>query len=153
MDTVELTLIPQSNPTTADASEAAVTEAKKLYQAISDCSDLNPDPVDQDDEDMEDAAERIVFEGDYQPVEGYEGVYAGNAGGGLPPPIPGSGGWITAENMHEFFDADGNWIGGGNATVIGDEEEGVSDELGGGAGVVHGRDEEETGESKRARVE
>jgi chloride channel, nucleotide-sensitive, 1A len=27
-----------------------------------------------------------------------------------PPPFPGSGGWITAENVGEYFDAEGNWI-------------------------------------------
>lgn len=155
-DTVELTLIPTNsgNPqTTAAPSESAAPEAKKLFDAISDCSNLNPDPADQDDEDMEDNAERIVFEGDYQPIEGYQGVYVGASGGGLPPPMPGSGGWITAENMNEYFDADGNWIGGGDVTVIGDEEEGEAEELGEGAGAVHGRDEDDAADSKRARVE
>jgi nucleotide-sensitive chloride channel 1A len=71
--------------------------------------------------------------------------------------MPGSGGWITAENVHEYFDAEGNWMG---------EEEGVSGELGEGAGAVHARGEEEQegvtnggghgeeeGEAKRARRE
>lgn len=69
--------------------------------------------------------------------------------------MPGSTGWITAENVNEFFDADGNWIGG-------NEEEGVSGELGEGAGTVHGRGEEgveavnghetdDAGETKRPR--
>jgi len=45
----------------------------------------------------------------------------GSGDGGLPPPVPGSGGWITAENA-------GTWGGGG---------------LGPGAGVVRAREEEE----------
>ncbi|KAM7186965.1 Regulator of volume decrease after cellular swelling domain containing protein [Rhypophila sp. PSN 637] len=156
-ETIELTLIPSSTsttPTPSDTTTTATPEAKKLYEAIAECSNLNPDPVDQDDEDMEDNADRIVFEGEYQPVQGYEGVYVGNSAGGLPPPMPGSGGWITAENMHEYFDADGNWIGGGDVTVIGDEEEGTeTEELGEGAGNVHARDEDDAAESKRPRVE
>jgi len=41
---------------------------------------------------------------------------------------PGAGGWITSENMHEFIDADGNFIGGGA--------------LGAGAGTIRTRDDE-----------
>ena len=52
----------------------------------------------------------------------------------MPPPMPGSSGWITAENAHEFFDEDGNWIGGHSVGGGG---------LGGGAGRVRGRDEVE----------
>jgi nucleotide-sensitive chloride channel 1A len=51
--------------------------------------------------------------------------------------MPGSSGWITAENVHEFFDEAGNWIGGE------EEEEGISGELGEGAGTVHAREEGE----------
>lgn len=43
--------------------------------------------------------------------------------------MPGSGGWITAENVGEFFDGDGNFRGAGS--------------LGEGAGSVRGRDEVE----------
>ena len=79
------------------------------------------------DED-EDEEDRIVFEGEHNAVavEGFSGVFTGSADGGLPPPMPGSSGWITAENVHEYFDEDGNWIGEG----------GVSGELGDGAGRV-----------------
>lgn len=70
--------------------------------------------------------------------------------------MPGSSGWITAENVHEYFDEEGNWIG--------DDEGGggVSGELGDGAGTVHGRGEDDgvngdgslqESESKRPRVE
>lgn len=27
--------------------------------------------------------------------------------------MPGSGGWITAENVEQFFDEEGNWRGRG----------------------------------------
>jgi nucleotide-sensitive chloride channel 1A len=38
--------------------------------------------------------------------------------GSLPPPFPGSGGWITADNVNEYFDEDGNWIGGGDVEPL-----------------------------------
>ncbi len=161
-DTVELTLIPQ--PTSPPAPPADTTAAPKpdatlLFEAISECSNLNPDPVqdgdgDDDDEDADGA--QVIFEGDYETVEGFSGVFAGARDGGLPPAMPGSGGWITAENVHEYFDEEGNWIGG-------EEEEGG--ELGEGAGTVHAREEEDgeavngdgegegEGEVKRARRE
>lgn len=136
-ETVELTMIPP--PSAPTDEEPIVTgekpsETAKLFEAISECSNLNPDPLEDGDEDDED--ERIIFEADHEALEGYTAVYTGSADGGLPPPMPGSSGWITADNVHEFFDADGNWIGG--------EEEGVSGELGDGAGRVHAREEEET---------
>ncbi|KAK4466979.1 regulator of volume decrease after cellular swelling-domain-containing protein [Cladorrhinum samala] len=160
-ETVELTLIPSPASSSTDQLEEtatpAKTEAVKLFEAISECSNLNPDPVQEGDEDEDDeVGGRIIFEGDHQPheaIEGFTGVFAGAADGGLPPAMPGSGGWITAENVHEFFDAEGNWIGGG------DEEEGAGEELGEGAGAVHPRDEEgegvnghEGGESESKRV-
>ncbi len=152
-DTLELTLIPASAaPSTgADATDGSPTasETSKLFEAISECSNLNPDPVDGEDDDDDD--DRIIFEADHEALEGFTGVFAGSGGGGLPPPLPGSSGWITAENVHEYFDEDGNWIG----------EEGVSGELGEGAGAVHSREDEEEvsgeangdGDSKRPRTE
>ena len=51
--------------------------------------------------------------------------------------MPGSSGWITAENMHEFIDENGNWIEGDN-----EGDDGQSDEpLGPGAGTVRARDD------------
>ncbi|GKT84382.1 FPD1 benzoylformate decarboxylase [Colletotrichum tofieldiae] len=143
-DTIDLTLVP--------AITAGVqADVQKFYDAISTCSDLHPDPVDEEDEE-EDG--RIVFEGEHEPVEGYTGVMYGAHDGGLPPAFPGSGGWITAENVHEHFDADGNWIGQNG----GEEEEGG--ELGEGAGRVRGHDEVNDGvnghddpDNKRPRVD
>lgn len=69
------------------------------------CADLHPDPDDGDD-----GAD--VFD----------------------ETAPGATGWITAENMGDFMDADGNFTG----TIIGGEEE----DLGPGAGTVRQREEE-----------
>lgn len=72
---------------------------------------------------------------------------------GLPPPMPGSGGWITAENMGEFFDEEGNWRGGelgAGAGVVRERGEGEGEGEGEGPGV-DGEEEEE--EAKRRRVE
>ncbi|KAF7562329.1 hypothetical protein G7046_g1818 [Stylonectria norvegica] len=146
-DTVELTIIPP-------ATDSAPSAAKQLYEAMATCSDLHPDPNDGDDDDDDD---RIVFEGSaqYEALEGFSGVLRGGASTeGLPPPMPGSNGWITAENMHEFFDEEGNWIGQGA-----DEAE-----LGEGAGRVRAHEETEgdsvnghgsteDSENKRARVD
>lgn len=148
-DTVELTIIPPPPATTANATTTTTTdddtttapaaasrnapksEAALLFAAISACAELHPDPTDDDDDDDEyEPDDRIVFEA----ADGFApaaGVFRGDPDGGLPPPMPGSSGWITADNVADYFDADGNWIGG------------VSGELGEGAGRVRGRDEVE----------
>ena len=85
-----------------------------------------------EDGDAEDA--NIVFESDVN-REGYTVTDPPDSSwGDLPPPMPGSWGWITAENVGEFFDEEGNWKG-----------EGEPPRLGGGVGVVRGREEEEDG--------
>lgn len=140
---VELTLIPTGS------------DVQALFDAVSNCSNLHPDPM-QEDEDMEDGNGdgRIVFEGNvgYEGISGLPGVVQGSDSGGLPPPFPGSGGWITADNVNEYFDADGNFIGGSGEVEI----------LGEGAGRVRARDEvdgnevnghDETDENKRARTD
>lgn len=142
-NTVELTISP-----------AESEDAQKLYDAVANCSNLHPDPAHGDGED--DDCDRIVFESsvDNISVEGLPGVFRGAVDGGLPPPMPGSGGWITAENVHEFFDEQGNWVAGQN----GEADEG--EELGDGAGRTRQYDEVggdvngvEDSESKRVRVE
>lgn len=143
-NTVELTIQP------TDAADA-----QKLYDAIANCSNLHPDPVNGDEEE-EDDYDRVVFESnaEEEAVEGFSGVLRGATDGGLPPPMPGSGGWITADNVHEYFDEDGNWIGGNN-------EGGENEELGEGAGRTRLRDEVDGEavnggddlENKRPRVE
>lgn len=107
---------------------------------MANCSDLNPDPNDGEEDEEEEYADRIIFESsaEHEAIEGYTSVWRGTADGSLPPPLPGSGGWITAENVDQYFDADGNWVGQGA------EEE----ELGEGAGRVRARDEVEADGSK-----
>ncbi|PYI18561.1 hypothetical protein BO99DRAFT_443788 [Aspergillus violaceofuscus CBS 115571] len=138
-----LTLVPPSQPQQQQQQEkseeglgAAETEmetetetpTQALYAAVSACSNLHPDPVEPGDEEDEDEAE----EGDSALLQ--SGLIAmGNGAGGLPPPMDGSSGWITAENMHEFFDEEGNWIGGGQEPTL---------SLGPGAGTVRQREED-----------
>jgi nucleotide-sensitive chloride channel 1A len=74
----------------------------ELFAALNTCADLHPDPDDSDadDEDLLDDS------------------------------APGASGWITAENMDEYIDENGNFAG----LVIGDE-------LGPGAGTVRSRED------------
>ncbi|KAI1753573.1 regulator of volume decrease after cellular swelling-domain-containing protein [Xylaria castorea] len=150
---IELTLIPykavtNDDPLAIDPLNAERTNA--LFNQISACSNLNPDPRNgNEDEDGDDEfdADHIIFEGSVDQgvaIEGLPGVLQGSNSGGLPPPMPGSSGWITADNVNEYFDEDGNWIG----------DEGVSGELGDGAGRVRGRDEvEQDGTNGHEEVE
>lgn len=80
----------------------------------------------------------------YVGISGLPGVSIGATDGGLPPPFPGSGGWITAENDNEYFDEDGNWLGG--------EEEQEAELLREGAGRVRGRDEVDDGDGAKPKV-
>ncbi|KAJ8120046.1 hypothetical protein O1611_g10466 [Lasiodiplodia mahajangana] len=136
---IELTIIPYkaaSDESAIDPLNAERTNA--LFNQISACSNLNPDPRNEEEDDEEDEfnADHIIFEGSVDQgvaIDGLPGVLQGSSSGGLPPPMPGSSGWITADNVNEYFDEDGNWIG----------DNGVSGELGDGAGRVRGRDEVE----------
>ncbi|ODA82463.1 hypothetical protein RJ55_00970 [Drechmeria coniospora] len=152
-DTVELTILP---PASSDSEVSG--SAQKMYDAMSACSDLNPDEEEDEDEDND----RIVFEpsAEHEALAGFHGVLHGSSDGTLPPPMPGSGGWITADNMHEFFDDDGNWLGRDGHT----DDAPVNGELGEGAGRTRDRDELESEgmnghddghdeENKRPRVE
>lgn len=72
-------------------------EIQKMYDALTNCSNLYPDRGDDNGEAMD--------------LEGAEPIWiTGNRNGNtnLPPPMPGSGGWITADNIADYFDADGN---------------------------------------------
>jgi nucleotide-sensitive chloride channel 1A len=125
---IDVTLLTSASGSLPNAPTNSI---QSLFDAVSNCSNLNPDPQSQEDEDMEDDS-RIVFEGNvgYEGISGLPGALQGASDGGLPPPFPGSGGWITAENVGDYFDADGNWIGGGEQEILGE-----------GAGRVRGRDE------------
>lgn len=132
---VEMTEAEQA----AEKPEETPTQA--LFAAVSACSNLHPDPV-EEDEDEE------GYEGGVQGSSLYQSglIAPGSGNGGLPPPMEGSSGWITAENMHEYFDEQGNWIGGGEEPTL---------PLGPGAGTVREREEEggngEGGESEETK--
>lgn len=152
-DAVELTLL-----TTPGEGETPAQAIQKMFDAVSNCSNLHPDPMDDDDEmvDGDGGDRRIMFEGSvgYEGISGLPGVQQGAGDGGLPPPFPGSGGWITAENVGEYFDEEGNWI---------KDREGEGEALGEGAGRTRTREEmdgngvnghgAESDESKRPRTE
>jgi nucleotide-sensitive chloride channel 1A len=126
-----LTLVLPADATaqaSANGAEEAETETptQQLYGAVSACANLHPDPVEPGDEDEEDEGPKFIS------AEEHEGVFQ-LGDGGMPPPVDGSSGWITADNMDQFFDADGNWIAGG---------EPPSFPLGPGAGTVRAREEE-----------
>jgi nucleotide-sensitive chloride channel 1A len=91
VQTLDIHLVPASSDSAAEGS----SPAKALYEALSACADLHPDP-NSDSEEEEDTT-------------------------------LGAGGWITSENMHDFVDEDGNFIGASN--------------LGAGAGTIRGREE------------
>ncbi|RDA90215.1 hypothetical protein CP533_1071 [Ophiocordyceps camponoti-saundersi (nom. inval.)] len=111
--TVELTLFPGDRDI-----------VKQLYEAISNCSNLHPDP--EDDSDEEGYTIEDYETGDDLAATGPIPVFTRlHAIDDMPAPVPGSGGWITAENAHDFFDEQGNWIG-----------ENDDDDLGEGAGRV-----------------
>ncbi|GFF45362.1 hypothetical protein IFM58399_07527 [Aspergillus lentulus] len=138
-ESITLTIVPPTGaeyaggattaPTGEDAMEDQAekpeeTPVQMMYAAVSACSNLHPDPMEEEDEEGD-------GEGDSLMQSGF--VTMGSADGGLPPPMDGSSGWITAENMHEYFDEEGNWIGGGEEPSL---------PLGPGAGTVRQREGE-----------
>ncbi|TVY18761.1 hypothetical protein LARI1_G002905 [Lachnellula arida] len=152
MDVVELTLIPP--PSSTEGESPAI---QTLFEAVSNCSNLHPDPSFEEDEEMGDGDgdSRIVFEGNvgYEGISGLPGVQAGAADGGLPPPFPGSGGWITAENVSEYFNEDGSWIGEETGENLGEGAGRVRthDEVDGNG--MNGHGELDTDENKRPRTD
>jgi len=79
-----------------------------IFNAMNTCADMHPDPDASGDEDGDDVLDETA---------------------------PGASGWITADNMDEYMDEEGNFRG----TVIGGEE------LGPGAGTVRSREEVDDG--------
>ncbi|PYH48864.1 uncharacterized protein BP01DRAFT_311511 [Aspergillus saccharolyticus JOP 1030-1] len=121
-----------------ETTEETQTPTQALYAAVSACSNLHPDPVEPGDEEDDDDDEYDEGEEGGDSALLQAGLIAmGNGEGGLPPPMDGSSGWITAENMHEFFDEEGNWIGGGQEPSL---------PLGPGAGTVRQREDGEDGQ-------
>ncbi|RAK98920.1 Voldacs domain-containing protein [Aspergillus ibericus CBS 121593] len=131
-----ITIVPgpaitqQQQEDEVEEEEKEETPTQTLYAAVLACSNLHPDPVEDGDEDEGEEEGGLLQAGL---------VSMGSTEGGLPPPVEGSSGWITAENMHEFFDEEGNWIAGG-------EEPSLS--LGPGAGTVRQREDGEGGEEE-----
>lgn len=97
IEILEATLLP---PNFEAASEGTPNPIQEIFSAMNECADLHPDPNGSDDDDEEEDRYEID--------------------------APGAGGWITAENMHEFTDEDGNFTGMGR--------------LGSGAGTVRSRE-------------
>ncbi|OAP61470.1 hypothetical protein AYL99_03673 [Fonsecaea erecta] len=157
-DSISVTVIPTASAppqvvsgTTHDGLEGEdkpeQTPVVAMFNALSACSNLHPDPV--EDDDGEDGGGSRLFRAGL--------AFPGSSDGGLPPAMPGSGGWITAENMHEFFDEEGNWIGGDDQAEP-DEDDGdgaaaaSDDPLGPGAGTVRPRQDTERGDEDAAGV-
>ncbi|KAF7130942.1 hypothetical protein CNMCM5793_003877 [Aspergillus hiratsukae] len=132
-ESITLTIVPPAcaeytttapGPSAEDETEKPdETPVQMMYAAVSACSNLHPDPMEEDEE----------GNGDEDSLMQSGFVTMGSADGGLPPPMDGSSGWITAENMHEYFDEEGNWIGGGEEPSL---------PLGPGAGTVRQREGE-----------
>ncbi|KHJ30360.1 putative benzoylformate decarboxylase protein [Erysiphe necator] len=105
---IDLTLIPSSS------SNEGKSIIQTLFEAVSACSDLNPDPNSED--------ERIIdhINRDDTGIEGnvfnmgineLASIPITSFDDNLPPPFPGSGGWITADNISQYLDENGVWIG------------------------------------------
>jgi len=125
-EAMELLLVPDAPETIEEVyyegehTEAVQKESvKALFEAISRCADLHPDPAEDGDGDDD------------------EGDLGGRFGGGGG--MPGDGGWITAENMHEFEGAfeDGQ--------EDGEDEGGRLVVLGPGAGTRRTREDDDDG--------
>ncbi|KAK2733356.1 hypothetical protein FQN55_003409 [Onygenales sp. PD_40] len=129
----------QSTPIPGEAEENKPTQSptQELFAAVSACSNLHPDLQTGDGDEENDNQDEQVQQLDGSVLFQNGLILPGNNAGGLPPAMPGSGGWITAENMHEYFDEEGNW----KAERVEGEEEG-SLGLGPGAGTVRQRDGE-----------
>lgn len=116
VEVLEFHILPRTLQQQQDGAEKdaetdktpAPAPADALYDAIAKCSALNPDPM---DEEADDAEDRFAF-------------------GGAGDEEPGAGGWITAENMDQFVDQDGNFKmpEGDGIEVIGDDGPGEADD-------------------------
>ncbi|PNS16507.1 hypothetical protein CAC42_241 [Sphaceloma murrayae] len=130
LETLELVLTPSQSSSTSTGGESDAepvsteSEIAGLYAAVSACADLHPDP-DPDDDDAGAGGSMMTM------------LMAGAGDVDL-----GSAGWITAENMHEHMDGEGNVVfdrGDGQGGTGDQEGEG----LGAGAGQRRGADDDE----------
>ena len=142
--TFELTLIPPPSLHPEDAppwswEDPNFSPTQALYDALRIAADLLADAEDEDDvHGME-----MVFD-----VSRGGDAAEDDAVGGLPPPVPGSGGWITSENVGEFFDEAGNWRGREAGAPLD-----AADDLGEGAGNVRPREDHLNGAAGRLNGE
>lgn len=124
--TFSVTLIPAASANTeapsSPPSDALPSPTQLLYTALTECSNLHPDP---DESNSENEGPDIMYEGNGQLL---------SSGITLPPPMPGGGGWITADNVNDYFDEDGNFRPRADAN---------GEPLGPGAGAVRLREEDE----------
>ncbi|KAF2801751.1 uncharacterized protein BDZ99DRAFT_402857 [Mytilinidion resinicola] len=114
-DEIEVLEVTVLPPNYASVTESTTPYIKELFAAMNTCSDLHPDPA-SPDSDEEDEGEDTA---------------------------PGAGGWITSENMDQYFDEAGNFIGGG---TLGDADGNIfgrRGNLGAGAGTVRTREEDD----------
>lgn len=126
---LSVTLIPAASTNveapSSPPSDALPSPTQLLYTALTECSNLHPD---QDESNSENDGPDMMYEGGDQSL---------SSGIALPPPIPGGGGWITADNVNDFFDEDGNFRPRAHAN---------GEALGPGAGAVRAREENEEGD-------
>lgn len=124
--TVSVTLMPSTSTNAESPSsprlDALASPTQLLYTALTECSNLHPDP---DESNSENEGPNIMYDEDDQSL---------SSGIALPPPIPGGGGWITADNVNDFFDEDGNFRPRADAN---------GEALGPGAGAVRSREADE----------
>lgn len=116
----------------AETSASHPSQAQLLYTALSECANLHPDPASPASGEEDVTPPNIIFEGDAQAPYSTLNSAANRQQTALPPAMPGSGGWITAENVNEYFDEEGNWRGAG-------------ERLGEGVGSVRRREEDDGG--------
>lgn len=114
-----------------------MSSTDRLFAALTDCANLHPDPT--SDSGSEAGGPAIAYEGDGH----FSAMNENSSGLDLPPPVPGSGGWITAENVRDFYDEDGNPR---DTSSVSGYASGISrpaETLGSGAGNVRARDEDD----------
>lgn len=109
---ITIYIVPETLAGTAPGETASTNPEKVrvLFDALSRCADLHPDEED---------------EGDREPTTGGLGGFSDGSLGG--------GGWITAENAHEFEESLGDASDSGPQVTI----------LGPGAGIRRPRDEDQ----------
>ncbi|KAF2497151.1 hypothetical protein BU16DRAFT_458348 [Lophium mytilinum] len=114
-DEIEVLELTVLPPDYTSVTETTAPYIKELFAAMNACSDLHPDPasLESDEDDEEEDT------------------------------APGASGWITSENMDQYLDEAGNFIGGG---ALGDADGnffGGGGTLGAGAGTVRTREDDD----------